>query len=69
MAFLHQCASVSPYRPIVASQSDKLTLQDCLEVGRQARVGPRSLLAAVSDCHLSSLPSSLAHLLLLSSTR
>nr|XP_029138650.1 LOW QUALITY PROTEIN: uncharacterized protein LOC110004536 [Labrus bergylta] len=25
-------------RPIIASQSDKLTLQDCLEIGREARV-------------------------------
>lgn len=26
------------FRPIVASQKDKLSLQECLEVGREARV-------------------------------
>lgn len=31
--------SVLPYfRPIVASQKDKLNLQECLEIGREARV-------------------------------
>lgn len=31
------CCS-SPFRPITASQNDKLSLQECLEIGREARV-------------------------------
>uniref|UniRef100_A0A3Q3LQB0 DNA (cytosine-5-)-methyltransferase n=1 Tax=Labrus bergylta TaxID=56723 RepID=A0A3Q3LQB0_9LABR len=32
-------------RPIIASQSDKLTLQDCLEIGREARVSDFNLIS------------------------
>uniref|UniRef100_A0A3P8U5D1 DNA (cytosine-5-)-methyltransferase n=1 Tax=Amphiprion percula TaxID=161767 RepID=A0A3P8U5D1_AMPPE len=32
------CAFPSLFRPIIASQKDKLNLQDCLEIGREARV-------------------------------
>ena len=35
------CLLLPPVRPIAASQSDRLSLQDCLEVGREARVRSR----------------------------
>lgn len=39
------------FRPIVASQKDKLSLQECLEVGREARVSQpqeRPVIAGIS---------------------
>lgn len=47
-----KCECSACLRPIVASQKDKLTLQECLETGRQAKVGQLTcFVTGKAHCH------------------